>query len=62
MFQFAFDGALFTLKQKRPEAVPLFTLPPEIRAHAHTIPIYSFYSLVSGFRQSKGEVSPLNPL
>ena len=42
MFQFAFDGALFTLKQKRLEAVPLFTLPPEIRAHAHTVPIYSF--------------------
>ena len=32
MFQFAFDGALFTLKQKRPEAVPLFTKPPETRA------------------------------
>lgn len=44
MFQFAFDGALFTLKQKRPEATPLFTLPPEIRAHAHTVPmvLYSF--------------------
>ena len=42
MFQFAFDGALFTKKQKRPEAVPYGTLPPESRAHAHTIPIYSF--------------------
>lgn len=39
MFQFALDGALFTLKQKRPEATPLFTSPPEIRAHAHTVPI-----------------------
>ena len=42
MFQFAVDGALFTLKQKRPEAVPEPTEPPERRAHAHTIPIYSF--------------------
>ena len=42
MFQAAHDGAAATWKQKRPEAVPLFTLPPEIRAHAHTIPIYSF--------------------
>lgn len=44
MFQFAADGALFTLKQKRPEAIPLFTLPPEIRARAHTVPmfLYSF--------------------
>ena len=33
MFQFAFDGALFTLKQKRPEAAPASTPPPENRAH-----------------------------
>ena len=42
MAQAAADGAEFTQKQKRPEAVPWATRPPENRAHAHTIPIYSF--------------------
>jgi hypothetical protein len=46
MFQFAFDGALFTLKQKRPEATPLSTLPPEIRAHAHTVPMVFYIVLL----------------
>jgi hypothetical protein len=34
MFQFAFDGELFTLKYREPALRPLFTLPPDKqRAH-----------------------------
>lgn len=47
MFQFAFDGALFTLKQKSPAITPLFTLPPAIRATAHTVPYILFKLFVN---------------
>ena len=30
LFQFEFDGALLTLKQKTPSLAPLLTLPPRI--------------------------------
>lgn len=30
MFQFALEGALFTLKAKSPALAPLFTLPPRM--------------------------------
>ena len=40
MFQFALDGALFTLKARSPALAPLFTLPPEIRAHRPYSPLY----------------------
>ena len=30
LFQFEFEGRLFTLKQNTPQIAPLFTLPPRI--------------------------------
>ena len=39
IFQFAFEGALLTLNANSPLATPLFTLPPDNKASAHTIPL-----------------------
>ena len=50
MFQFALEGALFTLKAKSPALAPLFTLPPRI-SHQSKAPsqslIYSKFLVIN---------------